>query len=137
QMNEKTLIDFDWVNARAKCSLSSMFVELQMDAEKDVERINELKVKTGIGPLFELKKAEGNFTVIRLATAETQSPTMIAFRLNPESIMIESNRRHADRIAVTVALNNQGQCVLKLDDEELYRWQLLKRVLEKLFFTNT
>ena len=134
-MSEKPPIDFDWVNARAKCSPSSMFVELQIDAEKDVERINELKAKTGVGRLFELKKTEGSFTVVRFD--ESQNPTMIAFRLNPESIIIESNRRHADRIAVTVALNNQGQCVLKLDDEELYRWQLLKRVLEKLFFTNT
>jgi hypothetical protein len=65
-----------------------------------------------------------------------RTPTMIVFRLTPESIMIESNRSSADRISVSVALNDYGHCVLKCGGEEMYRWQLLRRVLETLFFTN-
>ncbi len=54
----------------------------------------------------------------------------------------EANRivvRNQDReFSVTLTLNNEGRCKLRVDGaEELEQWQVRRIALEKLFFENS
>jgi hypothetical protein len=37
-------------------------------------------------------------------------------------------------LRATITLNNEGRCMLKVDDEELEQWQVRRMALEDLFF---
>jgi len=51
-----------------------------------------------------------------------------------QKIMVQ-DQATPDRWAVAVGLNNEGRCVLKLEDgSEMETWQFRRRALEGLFF---
>jgi len=127
-MTEIVPAEFDWVSARAKCSIESVFAQLQTNAKDDVDRRNKL----GGIPFFEIKASPSNFSVIRII--QSYGPRFVRFALRDGHIEIEDNNKQ-EALRATVGLNNKGECVLRIAGEELFRWQLLKCVLEDIFFS--
>ena len=132
-MTSNTPNDFDWINARADCSMLLVFLKLQSECEADVESMNKRSVAMepqGVKPHFccESNEAKTQFWVFG-----NVAPRMtVRFVLHNDHIAVETS---GEKLSITLTLNNEGKCKLRVDGaDELDRWQLRKLVLEELFF---
>jgi hypothetical protein len=128
--------DFDWVTARAKCSVADMFETLRQLAKAGVERINTFRGGTNPnGPRFRFEETEPlphrGFTVWDTFSYQRRA---VDFRLRTETIHVSGAGREV--IQATLTLNDFGQCRFKVGYDELDAWQFLHRTLEWLFFTD-
>jgi hypothetical protein len=143
-MNEQIPEKFDWVEARQNCSLGSEFIAIKADAEKNVERKNQLlKESSPSGKIFPfacVAYREDAFQILRDfggdPYAQFDPPKAIVFELNQGSIQIKRFEGVKDTLLfeIKVGLDSRGKCMLKVGEESLYRWQVLHRALEGLFF---
>jgi hypothetical protein len=124
---------FNWVEARADCSLLSVFHKLQSGCGTDVGKMNERLRAT------ELRGQKAHFA---LESNEANTQFWVFGNINPRLIVkfILCNdcievATPSKTLSVTLTLNNQGECKLRVDGaQELDQWQLRKLVLEELFF---
>jgi len=121
---------FDWVNARAECSLVAAFIRLEKSAEKDTDAANQLfkeSRKFGV-----ISHDGSSFSVYE----DVKPQRHITFKLGESQISIV--RRHGAgedlQFSATLTINKNRECLFLIDSEELEEWQLLKRALEPLFF---
>jgi len=125
------LQNFDWVNARADCSLLPVFRKLELDCGDDVAAMN--------------KRSEANGSQARFLSQSNDAKTQFWVFGNIDSSLLVKFVLFADRIevatpsqtfAISLTLDNDGKCKLRVNDGEvLDQWQLRKLVLEDLFFT--
>lgn len=120
--------EFDWVRARAACSLSVIFKELHLGAENDakaIQRVADAQVGCSVTQLM-----RNRFSVVR---SDSGFPESVTFVLSDGAI---TARNDDDTVIAraTVTLNDRGECKLKTDTDELEQWQFRRRALEKLFF---
>ena len=122
---------FDWVTARAKCSLSQTFEELKAEVRRDVE-IRKAMLPQPPQPspyTFNFKPTDRTFSVLLEGhklhkTVEfTLEGTAIVARADGEIIW-----------AATVGLNQEGHCMLRINDQDYEHWQARKMALDKLFY---
>ena len=126
--------DFDWVTTRASCSVQGVFALLLLETEKDVKRRNSL-LGAEKGFRFEFEGTESSFQVSKIInglSSHAYNPKSVQFSVNGESIAVSGSVKAA--FSATVALNNDGDCRLKIGDEELMNWQFRMRALQELFF---
>jgi hypothetical protein len=124
--------DFNWVKARHECSAARMFTRLSLRAAADVEERNELRTDRELKReiKFEFQSKGARFEVFQ----NSRERPSVTFVLDGDGIRVEGNNPSAC-FAGTVTLNNEGQCRLKVEQEELQEWQVLKRALEAFFFS--
>ena len=129
---------FDWVKARHECSLSSQFIELQLEAEQNVESIRALfptQESSERRIRFEYKPIDAaTFLVVRYISEQTpfEKTAFVRFRRRDDRITVETE---SDLLfEIREGLNDFGQCILKIGSEECFKWQVLRKALEKLFF---
>jgi len=125
--------DFDWVQARMKCSAVRVFGELKHSVERDVITRNTGDHQQRVH--FELTGDAPTFTVYRYlkgVPSSTCDPHSVSFSLGDDSICAKLSNGKELRASLT--LNSQGHCVFKLDDQELEPWQFRMKALEQLFF---
>jgi hypothetical protein len=122
--------DFSWVRERAKCSTAEVFKRLQLEAERDVEAANSVFELAGF---LEFRITTNSAHDVFIAAREGH-PTQIKFSLGSGKIHVK--RDGQSDLEITLTLNNNGQCRLKVngEDEELEVWQVLRMSLENLFF---
>jgi hypothetical protein len=126
-------VGFNWVGARAECSLLPVFHRLQADCDTDVGTMNE-RLRAS-----ELRGQKAHFA---LESNEANTQFWVFGNINPRLIVkfIFCNDRievatPSKTLSVTLTLNNEGKCKLRVDGaQELDQWQLRKLVLEELFF---
>lgn len=128
-MNE-TPKNFDWVKARSECSIVAVFKQLELEAEADMERRNNLNRKetsrfkyshgTNKNPSFYVRRDNGDSLLFMLDP-------------NPARINVTGNDGKIF-LTATLTLNNDGECKLKVGDKELEHWQFLRLALEDFFF---
>lgn len=124
------LQNFDWVNARAECSLLPVFRKLESECGADVETMNKRLVADGSQARFLSQSNDANtqFWVF----GNIDSSLLVKFVLFTDRIEVATP---SQTFAVTLTLDNEGKCKLRVDDGEvLDQWQLRKLVLEDLFF---
>lgn len=121
--------NFDWVTARAECSIVAVFEKLKILIETDVEIRNKLRQKDSDSPIFKLVSANNRFTV--LAEGHYVHKTVV-FALSSKGISAISSDGHI--FQATVTLCNDGICRAKIGEQEYDLWQLRKMALEDLFF---
>ena len=122
---------FRWVEARAKCSALHVFSELLLGVEEDVKAINETDaVKTKARPsLAVMPNTDGNYFVV---FHSGNAADKVEFRCHQDCIKVSRGDRE---FIVTLTLDNQGQCRLRIDGgENLEQWQVRRTMLEDLFF---
>jgi hypothetical protein len=122
---------FNWVKARHECSVVAVFERLKLGAGADVDERNRLGTSSE-RPLkeFQVRSANGDRFVV---FQDTSPPRSVAFVLSGRQICVTSDSPPIN-FAGVVTLNDEGECRLKVGDDELEEWQVLKRALETLFF---
>lgn len=122
---------FDWVRARAGCSLRKVFADLHLQVNEDVRIANEIPENSQRKPPFEVVPNDNGdaFTVRREGMIR---PTVI-FRLESECIIVDSDT-HSAGWKFYVGLNDEGRCVLREMGIEYEQWQVRKMTLEALLF---
>jgi hypothetical protein len=124
--------DFDWVAARISCSIEKVFASLREQAQRNVETIKAANPHAK----FEFTSFDGGFSIAR-EERPLGSKRGVVFSFYPGTKNEISVDSMVDKTVLTVTatrLNNLGQCLLVVNDEELEQWQLLRRDLEPLFF---
>ena len=133
-MGNGTLGEFDWVNARADCSLLSVFLKLQSECQADVERVNKrlsLSDSREVKPHFCIEANEANNQFWAFGSSDPRS--IVKFFLREDRIEVTTL---SETLSVTLTLNNEGRCKLRVNGaQELDQWQLRNLVLADLFFT--
>jgi hypothetical protein len=120
--------EFNWVEARAKCSLAEMYSQIRLDVEADVEARNKL-LPSGAHYGFKFTRASGRFTVLTESNGPNKS---IDFVLSEKYIEILSEK--SPMFTATVGLNDDGECILLVNGIERKRWQVAKMALDHIFF---
>ncbi|HET6841026.1 MAG TPA: hypothetical protein VFK06_04970 [Candidatus Angelobacter sp.] len=134
-MNDASL-DFDWVSSRNECSISKMFERLRFDIKTDVEKRQQLRERhPQLGFLNDFSFISKSNKLSVLAQTDGQDRRSIVFSLRGEYIFV-LDENDTELFRATVTLNNQKQCVLMVDKEELEEWQFRKKALDAIFFAN-
>lgn len=127
------MAEFDWVTARAECSLVVTFEKLKLQLRDDVDKREAIlragpEANYGFKLVLDRKGAavvmEGN-----------QIHDSVLFRLTDKAIEVVDNAGKT-RFAATPTLDDEGQCKLSVNGQELELWQFRKKALEALFFND-
>ena len=122
---------FDWVEARANCTIAAAFEQLAKDAEGDLERHNALNPGPAQSLRFDMCN-ENNFYVERyrnhrvVFTKERERVRIIrwAYSGDPTPLML-----------LTVRLGDDGKCRLIDEDQNEWKpWQVRRKALEETLF---
>lgn len=120
---------FDWVTARANCSMAEMFFRLRKEIVRDVATRNRLPPPGTRDYSFRILEAEGDrddeFTIIREGGGVQARSVRIAYTATEITI---------GDVRANVTLNREGTCQLVVDGQELESWQVRRLALERLFF---
>jgi hypothetical protein len=123
--------DFHWVVARSKCSIAVVFTELQLGAVDDAKKAHSNLSQEG-WPTFEATNIIGNsFCVVRAHNPVCSK--RVEFSRSENEIQVRDNDGKLFMTA-TLTLTNEGECKLKVGDQELDQWQFRRMALENLFF---
>lgn len=121
--------DFDWVTARADCSLVAAFIRLEKSIREDTDtanqRFKDRKFRVTI-------QDSSSFSVYE----EVQPPRHITFKLSESQIAVvkRCDGREDIQFSATLTINKDKQCRFLIGSEELEEWQFRKKALEPLFF---
>ena len=122
--------DFDWVEARHNCSIRVEFEKLRRDVEKATEQHKKLTLDDA---RFEFHD-EGDFFVVQCFRGHEDETGAVFTRKNG-SIEVDAA---ATKFTVSLTLNDDGECRYRIGDgpQEYLRWQVIRRVLQPVFFPN-
>jgi len=121
--------DFDWVKARAECSLVAAFIRLEKSCQKDVDAANGLFKPRKFGLLTH---DPNSFSVYE----DVQPQRHLTFKLSKSQIAVVKRRdgREDEQFSATLTINKDKQCRFLVGSDELEEWQFRKKALEPLFF---
>jgi hypothetical protein len=102
---------------------------LRAGAERNVRMRNAL----ADGIVKFIGTGSGEFSVARVMTND-QVVAVVRFRREGSRIVAEGDKVDV-RFEGTLTLNDDGDCRLLVNGQELDEWQVLRRALEQLFFT--
>jgi hypothetical protein len=122
----KSTDDFDWVKARIACSPFAVFQQLQLGCERDVAERNEPSVEP---VLFRTVADRESFVVFREGG---RLSAVVEFSWSRTGIAVR--RDGSPFLEAIPTLNDDGDCLLKVGEDELTCWQFRKRALEDLLF---
>jgi hypothetical protein len=120
--------DFDWVQARANCSIAVVFKQLQLDIEGDIQAVNAARELPPSHAFQLLANTTGNVFVVSRPSDPNREVKFFLIRDQIDITGLGMN------LVATLTLNNEGRCKLKIGEEELERWQVRRMTLERLFF---
>ncbi len=121
--------EFDWVSARSACSLVAIFEQLKMQLQEDVAKRQSLREEM----------AHYGFRIVgkdkRLAVVVEGSGIYdsVLFILTDSGIEV-ADKDGKLRFKATPTLSDDGECRLKVGDQERELWHVRKMALEELFF---
>lgn len=129
--------NLNWVKALSECSVASVFSALHRGAEEDVADANEMRAAQFPGyPVQKFAVTANSAGNVFSVFEEGNAATAIRFHRESERVLIRASERE---YAVTLTLNDAGECKLRIDGggEQLEPWQVRRRVLEALLFAPT
>jgi hypothetical protein len=125
--------ELDWVNRRANCTVAKVFNELCDAVKGDVLAINAAKALVG-NDGFQVDLLKDGITIV-VGQPNRIPRRVAAIGVDQNQILAHQEWNGGERWALTVGLNDEGRCTLRLEDStELEQWQFRKRLLEPLFF---
>ena len=121
--------NFDWVTARGQCTARNVFEAFKVAVEADVGTRSELDPNHGTG--FKFRNASDDWFSVLVPTV-----CEIVFQRNNDSITVTRKDIKGENPMLTavVRMNESGDCVFIVDDDELSSWQLRRLALEDAFF---
>ena len=128
--------DFDWVQARFACSPLCEFQHIRRCIKRSIISWREChgKLDPDSEDTIECVDAGAGFNVHRYPKPGRTAG--IVFELNTENDRIEIRDYSANRtMKITLTLNDEGECLYKIDGEgEYLLWQVARKALEPMFF---
>jgi hypothetical protein len=122
----------DWVTRRADCTVAKVFNELCDAIRDDVIAVNSTK---GLHENPFRAELHSTGTMIHIGQANNIPRKVVAIGVTQDQIVADQEWNGGETWKVTVGLNDEGRCTLRLEDgTELEQWQFRKRALEPLFF---
>jgi hypothetical protein len=127
--------EFNWVRARAKCSLAQIFEQLRLEVQEDIEERQAMRGKDEImGGYSHGFSFSGTSTKFSASLRGHQTPPhSIIFALCKDKIEVRDETDHL-LLQFSVTLNGEGRCVAKVGSQEFEFWQIRLKTLESLFF---
>ena len=123
--------ELNWVGKRAACTVAQTFKEVLIGINNDVEAINaarNIPVESRFSADLTTKG-----TTVGVGQHGPFRAGRVMIGIVGETIEVRDGVTQP--WTVTVSLNNEGRCTLKLEDgTELEQWQFRKKALESLFF---
>jgi hypothetical protein len=123
------MTNFNWIKARADCSLAQVFKQLELGARNDVDTANAQRMAEDRHK-FSISTSAGRFSVTRESSRAL--PLSVDFSLESDEIVVCTGNEII--LKATITLNNEGRCMLKVGDEELEQWHVRRMALENFFF---
>jgi TusA-related sulfurtransferase len=123
--------EFEWVMARATCTIEKMFEQFHQGVVDDVVAINSLrKFPEEKGFKVEQSGREYSFIIKR---AEAIRP-FVKFSIAVGDCINVSTDADKNGRDYRITLNDEGRCKLTENGEEHEQWQVRRASLESLFF---
>lgn len=130
--------DFDWVTARAECTIAGLFALLVSAIQRDVKRMEAIDKTQGVSRRFVVNATETDCRVMRTPGGHQPMEAGVVASLASDGRVrvdaIQPNHERRSMFTAAVHLQEDGQCRLAIDDAPLPVWQVSKRALEDLFF---
>ena len=124
--------ELNWVEKRAACTLASIFNQLCEGIKEDVQAINLVRRVTEDNHFQADMHSSGTTIIVGQPNIVPRKTVYVGIADGRISVYQEWDKR---RWTVSIGLNDQGRCTLRLDDvTELEQWQFRKKALEGLFF---
>jgi hypothetical protein len=123
--------DFSWVIARSKCSARDVFEKLRTQVEKDIDIRHDLKPQ---GQPYSFRFVSGGSDKFTASVDGNKLHHSVIFTLKDDAINVFDEDDHL-LFRAEVTLNHEGNCVVRINDQECELWYMRKMALEKLFFT--
>lgn len=130
----KKPINFDWVEARQKCSLQDVFEALRLGIRADVKKRNENLPDNPDPDRPTLKVAERGPT-IRVYWHDVYrqyQDFFVEFTLTLESISVKNSEGLL--FDATIGLNDDGDCKVNIFGKQYDLWQVQRKALEPVLF---
>jgi hypothetical protein len=130
-MNGETerMTNFNWIKARADCSLAQVLRQLELGVRNDVDTVNAQRMADDRHK-FSISASTGRFSVSRESSRAV--PLSVDFSLEGDEIVVCTGDEII--LTATITLNHEGRCMLRVDEEEVEQWQVRRMALEDLFF---
>ncbi len=133
-MNESLTDEFDWISARAACSVYQVFQKLRLQVESDVKKRNEIRTENEKTKYIYRFAADGGaFSVCLEFLAFEEQERGVVFKRTLSAIDVCSVSEEL-LFQGDVTLSNDGQCRIKVNDSEYNLWQFRKLALEGVLF---
>jgi hypothetical protein len=125
--------DFDWVKARKACSADKVFESIHLAAKANVDAMKTATANGETRNLFQFSTFGDSFSVVWDNGWEKRG---VRFYLEQRTLIVAEPFRvpNGKTLKAGLTLNDDGECRLVVDGDELQEWQFLKRALEPLFF---
>jgi hypothetical protein len=127
--------DFDWVNAQATCTTSSMFQRLRTRVREDVQKRNGVFNRQD-GWKFEFFEEGDEFEVSRVVPSGatgTRVVALVRFAREGRRIHVQGEDIDVEFVAI-VTLDASGDCRFVVGEALYSDWEIRKMALEMLFF---
>ena len=120
---------FDWVTKRSSCSIPKIFKELRLQVEEDIKIRNALRPNNSPYE-FSVADQGTNFSVVlKMKDAEKS----VLFSISEQAILV-TNDHGKEMFKVTVVFNDNGDCKLRVNEQEHEMWQVRRMALEDILF---
>lgn len=129
--------DFDWVTARAQCSLANEFVRLKEQVGRDVCARRKCLPKDNSMDFSFHATGDEHFSVSRfpIPGIAGNSYSVIFSLRNDQILIVDEWSEPAKRLILTLTLNDEGECRFLINGEgDRLRWQVVRRALCPIFF---
>ena len=121
--------NLDWVKERSECSIMKVFETLKLQVKEDMEQRNKL-LPSGSHYNFIMTQHDNAFVVMSQSNEKNKG---VAFELVGSVIQV-NDRNGNEKFSATLTLNDDGECKVKIRDQERELWQMRRAALEDLFF---
>jgi hypothetical protein len=122
----------DWVTTRFRCSIGQAFERLRAEVGEDVKQREELRPKDERHSHYAFSFADSHAKHFSAIVEGHQIHEHVKFELHDH--WISARLKDGKDLKVTPTINDDAECVLRVDTKEYNFWQFRKLVLEELFF---
>ena len=130
--------NFNWVEARAECSVMKVFKRLAFGIKADLDTINRIQgeaARDSHNPPdrnLEVNASDARIEITR--TIKSQTMNSVEFVREKSSIRVTSDFSGGPKFLASPSLSTDGHCVAIVDGCELELWNVRRKALDELFF---
>jgi hypothetical protein len=123
--------ELNWVEKRSTCTVAEVFNQLRSGFESDVAGMNAAG-QLPVNSEFTAEMVQSGLGIAIGQPRKTPNRRVLVI-VSDDRIIVREDAK--PEWSASVGLNDQGRCILRLEDgTELEQWQFRRRALEGRFF---